>query len=116
LCWSTPDIPATVGSINRRIIVQAGLGKKQDSISKITRAKRAGCVAQVVEQSLDFKPQYHQKKVESLIQYLGQVFYLGRFQRKGIDISMCFVKRPLTLCYKTLLRASCPDIPFLGIT
>jgi hypothetical protein len=38
----------TVGNINRRIAVQAELDKKQDPISKITRAKRAGGVAQVV--------------------------------------------------------------------
>jgi hypothetical protein len=30
-------------------VAQAGLSKKRDSISKITRAKRAGDVAQVVE-------------------------------------------------------------------
>jgi hypothetical protein len=32
-----------------RITVQSGLGKKQDPISKITRAKRAGGMAQEVE-------------------------------------------------------------------
>jgi hypothetical protein len=37
-----------VESINRRIKVQAGLGKKRDPSSKITRAKRAGSMAQVV--------------------------------------------------------------------
>jgi hypothetical protein len=31
------------------MVVQAGLGKKQDSISKITKAKRIGGMAQVVE-------------------------------------------------------------------
>jgi hypothetical protein len=30
-------------------MVQAGLGKKQDPVSKINRAKRAGRVAQMVE-------------------------------------------------------------------
>jgi hypothetical protein len=44
-----PDIPATVRSINRKIMVQVGLGKKQDPISKITRSKRAESMAQVVE-------------------------------------------------------------------
>jgi hypothetical protein len=39
-------IPA---SAKRKVAVQAGLGKKLDPISKITRAKRDGCVAQVVE-------------------------------------------------------------------
>jgi hypothetical protein len=34
---------------NRRIVVQAHLSKKQDLISKITRAKRSGGMAQVVE-------------------------------------------------------------------
>jgi hypothetical protein len=34
-----PVIPDTVGSINRRIVVQARLGKKRDPNSKITRAK-----------------------------------------------------------------------------
>jgi hypothetical protein len=44
---------------NRRMTAQAGLGKKRDSSSKITRAKRAGGMAQVVEQT---KTQYCQKK------------------------------------------------------
>jgi hypothetical protein len=41
--------PSYAGSINRRITVQARLGKKQDPISKITRAKRVGGVKQAVE-------------------------------------------------------------------
>jgi hypothetical protein len=32
-------------------LVQVGLGKKQDPISKTTRVKRAGCVVQVVRVS-----------------------------------------------------------------
>jgi hypothetical protein len=44
-----PVTPATVGSINRKITVQVCLGKKQDPISKITRAKMAAGVANVVE-------------------------------------------------------------------
>jgi hypothetical protein len=38
-----------VGSINRRIKVPAGPDKKQDPIPKITKAKRAVGVAQVVK-------------------------------------------------------------------
>jgi hypothetical protein len=38
-----------VGRINKKITVHAGLGQKQDPISKITNVKRAGGVAQVVE-------------------------------------------------------------------
>jgi hypothetical protein len=34
---------------NRRMTVQASLGKRQDLISKITRAKRTGGMAQEVE-------------------------------------------------------------------
>jgi hypothetical protein len=41
-------IPATVRSINRRIRVHTGLGKKQNPISKVPRAKRARPRAQVV--------------------------------------------------------------------
>jgi hypothetical protein len=37
------------GSTNKRIMVQAGLGVKRDPISKITKDKRAGGVAQVVK-------------------------------------------------------------------
>jgi hypothetical protein len=37
------------GGINRRIIVQAGLGIKPDPISKITNAEGTGAVTQVVE-------------------------------------------------------------------
>jgi hypothetical protein len=44
-----PVILATWGSTNRRIIVQGCLGIKQNPISKITKAKRAGGVVQVVE-------------------------------------------------------------------
>jgi hypothetical protein len=42
-------IPATEGSTNRKTIVQAGPVIKQDPISKITNAKRAGEVAQEAE-------------------------------------------------------------------
>jgi hypothetical protein len=38
-----------VGSVNRKIVVQAVLDKKIDPISKITRAKRTGGMDQVVE-------------------------------------------------------------------
>jgi hypothetical protein len=42
--------PATAGSLNRRIVVQASLGgKKQEPLSKITIAKRAKGVLHVVE-------------------------------------------------------------------
>jgi hypothetical protein len=41
-------------------VFQVGLGKKHDRISKITRAKRAGGLAQVV----GFKSQYHERKKE----------------------------------------------------
>jgi hypothetical protein len=35
--------------LNRRMVVQASLGKKRDSIYKITRAKRAAGMAQARE-------------------------------------------------------------------
>jgi hypothetical protein len=38
-----------LGSINRRIKVQAHLSIKRDTISKITKAKRTGSMTQVVE-------------------------------------------------------------------
>jgi hypothetical protein len=44
-----PVIPVTSGSINRRIQVQAGLGKKQNPISNITRVKRVEGMAQAVK-------------------------------------------------------------------
>jgi hypothetical protein len=37
-----PVSPATERSINRRTVVHAGPGKKQDHVSKITRAKKLG--------------------------------------------------------------------------
>jgi hypothetical protein len=37
--WYTPVIPAMQGSVNRKNIIQAGLGKKWDPVSTITRAK-----------------------------------------------------------------------------
>jgi hypothetical protein len=44
-----PVISAIAGSINRKILVQASLGKKQDPISKITREKRARGIAHIVD-------------------------------------------------------------------
>jgi hypothetical protein len=38
-----------MGSINRRIVVQAGPSIKQDSIPKITKTKKAGDMADVVD-------------------------------------------------------------------
>jgi hypothetical protein len=55
---------------NKRISEQASLGKKGDPISKITRTKKAGGGAQVIECLLkkhEFKPQYCQKNVEEWI-------------------------------------------------
>jgi hypothetical protein len=43
------DITAMAGSLNRKIVVQAILSKKQDSIFKRTRAKRVGGMGQVIE-------------------------------------------------------------------
>jgi hypothetical protein len=42
-------IPATEGSINGRILVQAASGKKQEPVSKITRIKRSKGETQTVE-------------------------------------------------------------------
>jgi hypothetical protein len=44
--------PSHTGSTNRKIMVQA-CGVKLDPISKITKAKRAGNVVQVVEHLLN---------------------------------------------------------------
>jgi hypothetical protein len=65
--WQVPVIPAIWGSINRRISIQVSLGIKQDTTSKITKAKGAGGVAQVVEcllqaQGLDFRSPIWTKK------------------------------------------------------
>jgi hypothetical protein len=49
-------------ALNRRISVQPSLREKQDPISKITKAKRAGGMAQAVEHlPIKHKAQYHQK-------------------------------------------------------
>jgi hypothetical protein len=37
------------GSINRRMIIQASLGIKASPVSKITKSKRAGSMAQVLK-------------------------------------------------------------------
>jgi hypothetical protein len=60
-----PIIPGG-GINNRRIVVQGSPSIRQDPISKITRATRAGDMAQVVEhlprkQVPEFKPYYCQK-------------------------------------------------------
>jgi hypothetical protein len=47
--WYTTVTPARWGSTNKRIVVQASHDIKQDSTSKITNAKRAKVMAQVVE-------------------------------------------------------------------
>jgi hypothetical protein len=44
--WHIPVTPATVGCLKRMIIFQLSLCKKQNPISKITRAKTAGGTAQ----------------------------------------------------------------------
>jgi hypothetical protein len=44
--WYTPVIPATQGSVKYE---DHGSGKKWDAISKITRAKKARGVAQMIE-------------------------------------------------------------------
>jgi hypothetical protein len=46
--WYTSAILAIAGSLNR-IAVHAGLDKKQNSISKTIKAKRAGGMVQVLE-------------------------------------------------------------------
>jgi hypothetical protein len=47
----TPVIPAMhMGSVNRRTVVQAGQGINVRPISKITKVKRAGNMAEVIEQ------------------------------------------------------------------
>jgi hypothetical protein len=38
-----------VGSINRKLVVQVGLGKKQDSVTKTAKAKRNAGVAHATE-------------------------------------------------------------------
>jgi hypothetical protein len=58
--WHTSVIPATKGSINKMLVVQAGLGIKQDPISKITSAKSLAQVVECLPSKL--KAQYHQKK------------------------------------------------------
>jgi hypothetical protein len=54
-----PVIPAIQRSINRRIEVQASLGIKQFSISKIISVKKAGSVAQT--QGSEFNPNIEKK-------------------------------------------------------
>jgi hypothetical protein len=52
------------GSTNRRIQAQVSPSIKKDTISRITKAKKAGRVAQVVEHQptkCEFKFQYHKK-------------------------------------------------------
>jgi hypothetical protein len=44
-----PVIPAMEGSTTRRMTVQTGLDIKQDHLSKIINAQRAGRVTQAVE-------------------------------------------------------------------
>jgi hypothetical protein len=57
-----PIIPVTAGSINRRIMIQVGLGlkkkkkKKQDPISKITRARS-------MDQMVEHLPHKHKAKL-----------------------------------------------------
>jgi hypothetical protein len=41
-----PVVPATMWSINRRIVVHVGMGKKEDCILNITKAIKVGGMAQ----------------------------------------------------------------------
>jgi hypothetical protein len=54
--WLVLVIPSYTGNTNRRIVVQAGPGIKQDPISKITNTKKAGNMVQKVE----YLPNKHQ--------------------------------------------------------
>jgi hypothetical protein len=47
--WCTPVITPTQGSTNRRIVVQAIPGIKQDCVSKTTNTKEASGIAQMVQ-------------------------------------------------------------------
>jgi hypothetical protein len=59
--WSTPVIPAIVGSTNRKIAVQDGQAIKTDTISKAADAKRAGkCLLSKCE--VKFNPQHCPQK------------------------------------------------------
>jgi hypothetical protein len=63
-----PVIPATTEASNGRVMVQADLGKKQNS--KITRTKKAVSVAQVVEckvLSANFRPTEKGKKKKKVV-------------------------------------------------
>jgi hypothetical protein len=44
-----PVIPAIAESINRKIVVQSSLGKKQDPNSKIAKAKRARGITKAIK-------------------------------------------------------------------
>jgi hypothetical protein len=77
-----------VGSINERIATQADPGIKQDPISKITKAKRIGSVAEGAQclppqaQSPEFNPKYCLKKLKSCIYALFKSYYFFPKSRK----------------------------------
>jgi hypothetical protein len=60
-----PVIPAIVGSIRQRIVVQASIGKKRNTVSNITRTKRAADMTQVVE----LLPKLSNKKSGAIYNY-----------------------------------------------
>jgi hypothetical protein len=73
----TPVIPAMhMGSVNRRTVVQAGQGINVRPISKITKVKRAGNMAEVIEQlpSKHEAPYSQNKKKKKVYdRVLGQI-------------------------------------------
>jgi hypothetical protein len=74
-----------VESINKRLAFQAGLDKKQDPSSKITRTKKAGGIAEAVEslpnkcKALSSKPSTVRKKKQMCLgkerAYVNKIYF-----------------------------------------
>jgi hypothetical protein len=81
-------------------MVQAGLGKKQYTIFKITRVEKARNVAQAIEhllylrvQSLEFKPQYCEEQKISHLCKLYENIYV--YMSKNYSERLLVVSIPL---------------------
>jgi hypothetical protein len=84
--WHAFVLPVTVGSINRKTVVQASLEKKRGYLCKITKTKRFGYMAQVVEhlpsrpEALSSNPSTTHKKKICVVIFLSP-FSTSPFRR-----------------------------------
>jgi hypothetical protein len=102
--WYTPVIPAPLGNVIRRIMVQAGLGKSK-TLFQNKESKKTKCVAQMVEYlTLQFKAlssnptaTKKEKKIHTHIQHIHIHTYIHMLKEYTcVNAYLVFVQFPIT--------------------